>query len=275
MLFGVAYRLLGSVSEADDVLQDAFLKWLNVERDRIREPRRYLTRIVTRLAIDRLQARAAQNTYVGSWLPEPVPTEAASWLDPLETSVQRDSVATATMHLMERLDPVERAVFVLRQAFELPYAEIAETVERTAEHCRQLHRRASQRIGQDRRRFRPSRREHARLLERFLEAARDGDLAALRTVLRDDVVVWSDSGGKARAARNAVHGLDRVSRFFAGIYSRNTFAITPIELNGSPGAVLQAEGTTHAITFAVADDVISGVFLVVNPDKLTAFQPAE
>jgi RNA polymerase sigma-70 factor, ECF subfamily len=271
MLFGVAYRLLGSVSEAEDVLQDAYLRWLHVERERIREPRRYLTRVVTRLAIDRLKSRAAES-YVGPWLPEPVPTEPAWWFDPLETAIERDLLATATLQVMERLDPVERAVFVLRQAFELPYADIAETVKRTPEHCRQLYRRASERVAKDRRRFRPSRREHARLLERFLDAARDGDLAALRAVLRDDVVVWSDGGGKAKAARNPVTGLDRVSRFLAGIYGRNTFEATPMELNGSPGAVLRADGVTHAVTFTVVDDVISAIFLVINPDKLAAVQ---
>ncbi|TDD68526.1 sigma-70 family RNA polymerase sigma factor [Jiangella aurantiaca] len=265
MLLGLAYRMLGSTGDAEDVVQDAYLRWREVDRSAVREPRRYLSRTVTRLALDRLRERRARERYVGPWLPEPVAT--AAWpLDPLETVEQRDSVSTATLYLMERLDPVERAVFVLRSAFDLPYREIADILGRTPEHCRQLHRRAAARLAGDRR-FAPSRREHAVLLERFLVAAREGDLATLRSLLHDDVVAWSDGGGRARAARNPVRGGDRVARFFAGIHTRHRPGYELVELNGAPGAVIALNGP-QALTFSVAGDHISAVFLVVNPEKL-------
>ncbi|WBB54580.1 sigma-70 family RNA polymerase sigma factor, partial [Verrucosispora sp. WMMD573] len=143
MLLGLAYRLLGSRHDAEDVLQEAYLRWLRVDRAEVSEPRRYLSRVVTHLSMDRLRARqAARETYVGSWLPEPVPT-APSPFGPLERAELRDSLSTALLHLLERLTPPERAVYVLHTAFELPYAEIAEVLERSAEDCRQLHHRAS------------------------------------------------------------------------------------------------------------------------------------
>lgn len=266
MLLGLAYRMLGSTGDAEDVVQDAYLRWRDVDRSAVREPRRYLSRTVTRLALDRLRERTVRDRYVGPWLPEPV--AAAAWpYDPLETVEQRDSVSTATLYLMERLDPVERAVFVLRSAFELPYTEIAGIVGRTPEHCRQLHHRATARLADDRRRFAPSRREHAVLLERFLVAAREGDLATLRSLLHDDVVSWSDGGGRAKAARNPVLGPDHVARFFAGIHTRHRPEVELVELNGTPGAVIRLHGR-QALTFGVADGRISALFLVTNPDKL-------
>ncbi|WP_216853300.1 RNA polymerase sigma factor SigJ [Phytoactinopolyspora halotolerans] len=274
MLFGVAYRVLGSAADADDVLQDAYLRWRTVDHDEVREPRRYLTRMVTRLAIDRLRSGSNRETYVGSWLPEPVPTEAAP-LDPLDTVEQRDSVATATLYLMERLDPVERAVFVLRSAFDVPYAEIAEIVERTPEHCRQLYRRAGNRLAEGDHRFAPSRREHAALLESFLTAAREGDLEGLRATLHDDVVTWSDGGGKVKAARNAILGVDRCVRFFVGVYGRKRRpTIVPMEINGSPGAVVYDADIYQVVTFGVRDGRIGAVFLVSNPDKLALIRDA-
>lgn len=266
MLLGLAYRMLGSTGDAEDVLQDAYLRWRGVDRSGVREPRRYLARTVTRLALDRLRDRKARDAYVGPWLPEPVVT-APSPFDPLETVEQRDSVSTATLYLMERLDPVERAVFVLRSAFDLPYAEIADIVDRTPEHSRQLYHRATARLADDRRRFAPSRREHAVLLERFLVAAREGDLATLRSLLHDDAVAWSDGGGRAKAARNAVLGADKVARFFAGIYTRGRPPYELLELNGTPGAILTLSGGPQVLTFSVDGDRISAVFMVTNPDK--------
>lgn len=267
MLLGMAYRMLGSAGDAEDVVQDAYLRWRDVERDSVREPRRYLSRTVARLALDRLRERRTRERYIGPWLPEPVAT-APSPFDPLETVEQRDSVSTATLYLMERLDPVERAVFVLRSAFDLPYGEIAAIVERTPEHCRQLYRRAAARLADDRRRFAPSRREHAVLLERFLHAARDGDLATLRTLLHDDAVAWTDGGGRTKAARNPLLGADRVARFFAGIHTRHRPAYEVVELNAAPGALVGL-ASPQALTFAVSDGRISALFAVSNPDKLT------
>jgi RNA polymerase sigma-70 factor (ECF subfamily) len=267
MLLGLAYRMLGSTGDAEDVLQDAYLRWRGVDRSGVREPRRYLARTVTRLALDRLRDRKARDAYVGPWLPEPVVT-APSPFDPLETVEQRDSVSTATLYLMERLDPVERAVFVLRSAFDLPYDEIAAIVDRTPENSRQLYHRANARLADDRRRFAPSRREHAALLERFLVAAREGDLARLRSLLHDDAVAWSDGGGRTKAARKAVLGADRVARFFAGLHTKYHPSFELVELNGAPGAVITLIGP-QTLTFAVVDGRISALFLVANPDKLT------
>ncbi len=269
MLMGLAYRMLGTPHDAEDVLQDAYLKWQNVDRQDIREPRRYLSRTVTRLAVDRLRQREHE-PYDGTWLPAPV-TGTSTAHDPAESAEQRDSLSIATLFLMERLDPVERAVFVLRAAFSLPYDEIAGTVDRAPEHCRQLYRRATHRLNTDRRRFAPSRAEHRELLERFLAAARDGDLATLRTLLHDHVVTWSDGGGRVRAARHPILGADRVVRFFAGIYTRRTTTVEHLLINGNPGALTRVDGLHHLITFTVVDDRISAMFIMSSPAKIDWF----
>ena len=272
MLLGLAYRMLGSMHDAEDVLQEAYLKWQATDRDAVREPRRYLSRTVTRLAIDRLRHRHAHEVYPGPWLPEPVATATATAsFDPAESLDQRDSLATATLFLMERLNPVARAVFVLRSAFDLPYDDIAETVQRTAEHCRQLHRRAAQRLATDQRKYTPSRIEHRELLERFLVAAREGDLTTLRSYLHADVVAWSDGGGKVRAARRPVLGADRVARFFAGIHTRQRYIVEHLLVNGTPGALTSHDGIDMVLTFTVADGRISGLFLTANPAKVDRF----
>ncbi len=266
MLFGLAYRLLGSRWDAEDVLQEAYLRWRDADRDEVREPRRYLSRVVTRLAMDRLRVRGRHEDYVGTWLPQPVVTDPSPF-EPLTTVELRDSVSMATLHLMERLNPLERAVFVLRSAFDLPYAEIGEILERSPEHCRQLHRRAEARLADERARFNPSRREHTALLQHFLDAARDGNLAGLTALLRDDVVLWSDGGGRARAARRPIEGPAKTARFMASIYARVT-NIDVVELNGSPAAVVTTPRSRHTLSFAVDRSRISALYLVSNPDKL-------
>ncbi|MFE9652618.1 RNA polymerase sigma factor SigJ [Micromonospora sp. NPDC006431] len=273
MLLGLAYRLLGSLHDAEDVLQETYLRWLDVDRESVAEPRRYLSRVVTRLALDRLRARqAARETYVGPWLPEPVPT-APSPFGPLDTVELRDTLSTALLHLLERLTPPERAVYVLHTAFALPYAEIADLLGRSAADCRQLHHRAVARIADDRRRFTAGPAEQRRLLEAFLAAARDGDLARLTDLVAADATAWSDGGGRVRAARNPVHGADRIARFFAGIYARDRrpgIRTTPAELNGAPALLLRwPAGTRYTLAVAAADGRITGVYLVGNPDKLT------
>ena len=270
MLLGLAYRLLGSRHDAEDVLQEAYLRWLRVDRASVGEPRRYLSRVVTHLAMDRLRARqAAREAYVGTWLPEPVPT-APSPFGPLERAELRDSLATALLHLLERLTPPERAVYVLHTAFELPYAEIAELLDRSAEDCRQLHHRASVRIGRDERRFTADRAEQRRLLDAFIAATDDGDLATLTELVAAEATAWSDGGGRVRAARNPVTGADRVARFLLGIRDRGwPLTVHRTELNGQPAAVVvTAAGYRYAITLGTADGRITDIFLVANPDKL-------
>jgi RNA polymerase sigma-70 factor (ECF subfamily) len=270
MLLGLAYRLLGSRHDAEDVLQEAYLRWLGADRAAVAEPRRYLSRVVTRLALDRLRARrTARETYVGPWLPEPVPT-APSPFGPLDSVELRDSLSTALLHLLERLTPPERAVYVLHTAFDLPYAEIAEILDRSAVDCRQLHHRAVARIGQDRRRFTAGRAEQERLLEAFLAAARDGDLAALTGLVAADATAWTDGGGRVKAARNPVTGADRVARFFAGLYGPGRrVTVRRLELNGQPAAlVVRPDSGRYALTLGATDGRITGFYLVGNPDKL-------
>ncbi|MGK5677005.1 RNA polymerase sigma factor SigJ [Micromonospora sp. URMC 106] len=270
MLLGLAYRLLGSRHDAEDVLQEAYLRWLGADRAAVAEPRRYLSRVVTRLALDRLRARrAARETYVGPWLPEPVPT-APSPFGPLDSVELRDSLAIALLHLLERLTPPERAVYVLHTAFDLPYAEIAEILDRSVADCRQLHHRAAARIGQDRRRFTADRAEQERLLEAFLAAARDGDLAALTGLVAADATAWTDGGGRVKAARKPVTGAQRVARFFAGLYGPGRrYAVRRLDLNGQPAALMvRPDGGTYALTVGAAGGRITGFYLVGNPDKL-------
>lgn len=271
MLLGLAYRLLGSRYDAEDVLQEAYLRWVRVDRAAVTEPRRYLSRVVTHLAMDRLRARqSAREAYVGPWLPEPVPTTPSPF-GPLERVELRDSLSTALLHLLERLTPPERAVYVLHTAFELPYAEIGELLDRSAEDCRQLHHRATARIGRDKRRFTADRAEQERLLDAFIVAANDGDLTALTKLVAADATAWSDGGGRVRAARNPVTGADRVARFLLGIRDKGwPFTVHRTELNGQPAAVVvSAAGARYAITLGAADGRITDVFLVANPDKLT------
>ncbi|TYC23768.1 sigma-70 family RNA polymerase sigma factor [Micromonospora sp. MP36] len=272
MLLGLAYRLLGSLHDAEDVLQEAYLRWLDVDRAAVAEPRRYLARVVTRLALDRLRARqAARETYVGPWLPEPVPTGAGGPFGPLDTVEQRDTLSTAVLHLLERLTPPERAVYVLHTAFALPYAEIADLLDRSTADCRQLHHRAVARIADDRRRFTAGPAEQRRLLDAFLAAARDGDLARLTDLVAADATAWSDGGGRVRAARNPVRGANRIARFFAGVYGRRRPGVTAsrVELNGAPALLLRwPTGVRYTLAVAAADGRITGVYLVGNPDKL-------
>ncbi|MEV1112139.1 RNA polymerase sigma factor SigJ [Micromonospora sp. NPDC049751] len=270
MLLGLAYRLLGSRHDAEDVLQEAYLRWLGVDRSTVTEPRRYLSRVVTRLALDRLRTRqAARETYVGPWLPEPVPTEPSPF-GPLDRAELRDSLSTALLHVLERLTPPERAVYVLRTAFDLPYAEIAEILDRTPQDCRQLYHRANTHVRQEDRRFTASRSERERLLEAFLAAARNGDLATLTRLVAADVTAWNDGGGRVRSARNPVRGADRVARFYAGIYGpRREWTARRVELNGEPAILLtRGDGGRYTMTVTAAAGRITGIYVVGNPEKL-------
>ncbi|WP_406041786.1 RNA polymerase sigma factor SigJ [Micromonospora sp. NBC_00898] len=271
MLLGLAYRLLGSLHDAEDVLQEAYLRWLGADRESVAEPRRYLSRVVTRLALDRLRARqAARETYIGPWLPEPVPT-APSPFGPLDSAELRDSLSTALLHLLERLTPPERAVYVLHTAFALPYAEIGDILDRSAADCRQLHHRAAARIADGRRRFTAGPAEQRRLLDAFLAASRDGNLTRLTELVASDAVSWNDGGGAVRAARNPVRGADRIARFFAGLYGRGRpIEAAPAELNGGPALVLRwSDGTRYTLAVAAADGRITDLYLVGNPAKLS------
>ena len=270
MLFGLAYRMLGSAHDAEDVLQDAYLRWIRVDRPTVAEPRRYLSRMVTRLAVDQLRARqATRETYVGQWLPEPVSTGPVT-CEPFDAAAHRDSLSIAMLHLLERLTRPERAVFIMRTAFELPYTEIAETLDRSVPDCRQLYHRATERVGTDQARFTTDRGTQERLLAAFVSATRNGDLAELARMLATDATAWSDGGGKVRSALRPIVGADRVARFFVGIFARNRseLSVEPAEINGLPGIITRYGGSTRALTVAIRDGKIQHVYSITNPDKV-------
>ncbi|WP_433893886.1 RNA polymerase sigma factor SigJ [Streptomyces sp. CA-111067] len=270
LLTGLAYRMLGSMWDAEDTVQEAYLRWTRADRDGIREPRAYLVTVVSRLALDQLRsARATREAYPGPWLPEPVDTAAVG---PLDTAELRDTLSYATLHLMERLTPPERAVFVLREAFELPYDAVADIVGMPAATCRQLRHRASARLSDARGgdRFQPSGEEHTRLLNRLIDAAGGGDMAALADLFSQDVVAWNDGGGKTRAALRPVIGREHVIAFVAGLLERyQVDEIRLTEANGGPALRLTIDGRPQITLLDVRDGLIQGVFVVLNPDKLT------
>lgn len=268
LLLGLAYRLLGSMWDAEDVVQEAYVRWTRTDPSAIRQPRAFLITVVSRLALDQLKsARASRETYVGTWLPEPVAT---ARLGPLDTTELRDTVSYATLHLMERLSPPERAVFVLREAFELPYTDIAEIIGNSVQSCRQVHSRARRRLGDGADRFHPSRADHSRLLDGFLQAATSGDLSGLREVLSDDVTAWTDGGGKVRAALRPVTGRVKVLAFLTGLISRYTVEQGRIaDVNDEPAIAITVDGSERFVTLDVRGGLIHGIYAVVNPDKLT------
>jgi RNA polymerase sigma factor (sigma-70 family) len=276
-LLGLAYRLLGTASDAEDVVQDAFLRWSTAGPGSVHDPAAWLTTVVVNLCRNRLaSARARRERYVGTWLPEPVLT-ADETLGPLETAEQRESVSLALLTLLERLTPSERAVFVLRESFGYSHREIAQVVGLSEAGCRQLHRRARQRLGDPRPRFRPEQGEWRRLVERFLVAAGEGDVAGLERLLADDVVYWSDGGGKAPVARRPVAGRGRVALFFARLIPKyaadpafaGSAEIRQAEVNGEPALLAWVGGALFGVIVPeIADGRITALRVAANPDKL-------
>ncbi|EME62721.1 RNA polymerase sigma-70 factor [Amycolatopsis decaplanina] len=270
-MFGLAYRLLGSAAEAEDAVQDAYPKWASAERGSIASPRAWLAKVVTNLCLNRLtSARAQRERYVGPWLPEPVLTS-DDVLGPLETAEQRDSVSLAMLVLLEQLSPVERAVFVLKEAFAYSHREIAAILDVSEVNSRQLHSRARRALDRTDERRISDPRHLGKLVESFLSAARDGDLPALENLLTADVTAWSDGGGKVTAARRPVHGAAKVARLYAGMFDgAGHVSIEILEVNGGPAVVATAGDVLFGILgFEVVDGRIRGLRAVANPDKLT------
>jgi RNA polymerase sigma-70 factor (ECF subfamily) len=270
-LFGIAYRLLGSASEAEDAVQDTFLRWHAADPGEVRSPAGWLTKVLTNLCLTRLtSAQARRETYPGPWLPEPVLT-AQSALGPLDRAEQRESVSLAFLLLLERLTPPQRAVFVLREAFDYTYREIAEILDLTEASCQQLYRRARLQLAKGRSRFDASQEQGHRIAEEFLAAARTGDLTALESLLAADVVAWADGGGKTRAARRPVHGAARVARYLTGWMSREVpgLRVVVTEVNGQPGILgVVGDQLLVAVLISVAGSRVTAVHAVANPDKL-------
>ncbi|MFI7633606.1 RNA polymerase sigma-70 factor [Nonomuraea sp. NPDC049400] len=273
ILLGLAYRLLGSMWDAEDMVQDAYLRWTNTDRKQVREPRAFLMTVVTRLALDQLRsARASREAYTGPWLPEPVDGRA---FGPPDTAELRDTLSYATLHMMERLSPPERAVFVLREAFDLPYDEIAEILGSPSATCRQWHHRAVGRLAEGRGRFTPAAGDHTELLRRFLSAAQNGDVTALAELLAEDAIAYNDGGGKVRAALRPIVGRPEVLAFVAGLMSRYPLEEAHlIEANGEPAIWTVIGGQRQLVTFGIRDGRIHEIFGILNPDKLSGVGPA-
>ncbi|MGW3424247.1 RNA polymerase sigma-70 factor [Streptomyces phaeochromogenes] len=273
VLTGVAYRMLGRVADAEDVVQEAWLRWSGADRSDVREPRGYLVRVTTRLAIDRLrQVQSRKEAYVGPWLPEPYVTDfGATVPDTAERAVLADSVSLAVLVVLESLSPLERAVFVLREAFGYPYADIAVTLDRSESAVRQLAGRARRHVEEKRPRYEVDPAEQRDLTERFLAAATEGDFEGLMSLLAPDVRLVGDSGGLAQAPLRVLESADKVGRFIAGI-SRKGVANASfrfLEVNGGPALLTLSDDKPDSI---LQLDVVNGriqcVYIIRNPEKL-------
>ena len=288
LLIGVAYRVLGRVADAEDVVQEAWLRWAKVDPAEVADPRAFLVRVTTRLAIDRLRrAKARRESYVGPWLPEPMLTGR----DVAEDVALAESVSMAMLVVLETLSALERAVFVLRETCGMPHLEIAEILGRSEPAVRQLARRARERIRERRHRFETDQATRRQVTERFLEATTSGDLEALMAVLAPGVTLMADGGGRALAPRRPLRGADEVARFLLAIATESQMArflrsigtepthdvsIRLAQVNGSPGILVTSKGRPiTAIVLDMADGIVHTIHLMANPDKLLGVRAIE
>jgi RNA polymerase sigma-70 factor (ECF subfamily) len=273
LLFTVAYEMLGSASDAEDVLQESWLRWADVDRSQVRDPRAYLIRVVTRQALNRLRTLSRRREeYIGEWLPEPLLTSP----DVAEDVELAESVSFAMLTVLETLGPTERAVFVLREVFEMPYGEIAEAIGKSAATVRQIARRAREHVSAQRPRVQVSRSEQQAVLERFLAALRTGQLQELMEVMAPDVVLIADGGGLVAAARAPLHGAELVMKLLARACRAGTFETTAVWLNGAPAARVEIGGQLAAVSLVVENGQVTRIYAVANPQKLTRLdEPAE
>lgn len=269
-LQGIAYGMLGSVMEAEDVVQDAYLRWAEIDQQDIESPAAYLTTITTRLAIDRLRsARARRESYIGPWLPEPVIGAFAP--DPADVVAEAESLSMAMLSALEPLKPVERAVLLLREVFDLDYTEIADIVDKSPANTRQIATRARGRAGELSRPRRPDLATEQRIISQYVDAVVAGDVDLLSEVFAADVVLWSDGGGKVRAARHPLHGSVRVARHLIGVSPQapEGTEIRIVRANGDPSLMaFVGDSTIAVVSFEVDGDVVVAVRAVLNPDKL-------
>jgi RNA polymerase sigma-70 factor (ECF subfamily) len=274
-LFAIAYRMLGSVAEAEDVVQEAYLRYHEAHADP-ESPKAYLATVTTRLAIDELRsARARREVYPGQWLPEPLVEDEAA-----RHAETADTLSLAFLHLLEKLSPVERAVFLLREVFDYPYEQVAEIVGKSPENCRQILSRAHAHIEEGRRRFDVSREERDEVAGRFLAAWEEGDTEGLVELLAADATIYGDGGGKAPSIREPLVGAERVAKALIG-WGHKAWAIgyvhRPVLVNGEPGVLFADEdGTTIWVSsLEIADGVVVAVRSVLNPDKLAHLQTSD
>ncbi|MET7669517.1 RNA polymerase sigma-70 factor [Micromonospora luteifusca] len=276
LLFSVAYRILGTAADAEDAVQDAWIRWSSADRCQVADPKAYLARIVSNLAMQRLRStRQQRETYVGPWLPEPILTDG----DTADVITDAESVSMAMLVVLETLSPLERAVFVLREVFDFSHAEIAVAVERSEAAVRQTAHRAREHVRAQRPRFTADRSQQRGVTERFLAAATGGDINTLLELLSPDVTLWTDGGGKVRQALRPIRGAETVAAWFAAIGTVTYQGVEPhdmhavlVEINQGPGLVFSGAGRVIAtISFDIdADGRITTIHNVANPDKLRA-----
>jgi RNA polymerase sigma-70 factor (ECF subfamily) len=276
LLFSIAYRMLGSVADAEDALQDAFIRWQRASETDVRSPKAFLVTIVSRLCINHLQsARVQRETYIGEWLPEPLVTEPGS--DVSHIAQVDESVSMAVLLLLERLTPLERAVFLLSEIFDYAHAEIAGMLGISEANGRQLLKRARQHVRMERPRVRASGRQHTELLERFYQAAGSGDMDGLLALLSNDVVMHTDGGGKGNALPLPIYGPAKVAR--ASVFGFTKLRmLNPLQriaqINGEPGIVSYVAGRPQSVfTIEVSEGRIRAIYIVTNPEKLSNLPP--
>ncbi|MBL3555220.1 MULTISPECIES: sigma-70 family RNA polymerase sigma factor [Marinobacter] len=270
-LTGVAYRMLGSVTEAEDVVQDAYLRWHDADHLSVSDVRAYLTTVTSRLCLDRLRsAHRQRETYVGPWLPEPL-------LEAPDTSADAEALASdvsfALMLALERLSPLERAAFLLHDVFGLDFGQVAVSLNRSEASCRQLASRARKRVQAERPRYHVTAGEHSQLTDRFFDAARSGDVSTLKVLLTENATLHTDGGGKRIAARRLIFGADKIARFFEGLARKAASSrprwVKPVIVNGRPGwLTIEQDGLPQVTTLDVADNRVQALYIVRNPDKL-------
>ena len=280
LLFAIAYRMLGSVSDAEDIVQEAFLRHhrASAEGTEIESPKAFLSAVTTRLAIDHLRsARVRRETYVGQWLPEPLLTDRAA-PDPAADAADADSLSMAFLLVLERLSPVERAVFLLHDVFDYDFAEIAPIVDKSPDNCRQIAVRARRRVNDERPRFETSRSERDRLADQFLDAFRTGDVQGLVDLLAADVVLTGDGGGLRGSWPRPIAGRDKVARLLAALAEQMVAlgaALEPAAVNGQPGALVRdpAGRLVNVFAFELADGSVRAIRSVIARDKLRHLVP--
>jgi RNA polymerase sigma-70 factor (ECF subfamily) len=274
-LLGIAYGMLGELGEAEDTVQEAWLRWDAADQSEIRSADAFLVTVTTRLAIDRLRsAQRRRETYVGPWLPEPLVADAGGARnDPQRIAIESERLSLALLGALERLNPVERAVLILRDAFDLDYAEIADVVDRSPANVRQIAVRARAHAGDHRRRRPVSAEEQQRLATAFMAAAFSGEIDAIRSTLAADAILYSDGGGVVKAARKPIYGADKVARFLVGVQRKPAFAndieYTLVRVNGDPGVRMTSPtaGFVGITAVQVQDGEIVAVRLFVNPER--------